>query len=705
MRSWSSAFQHAVMVGMIASLFACHKVPLRYEPGVFDLTAAHWFANEKTQYVFFSISGLREEQWPADMMKRFEIAVGDGEFKKLDPAAAVHVHTVRPCGAGRICGSYSMSLASTSAPEAIYLRYHYSENSRLFIEERIDNSWHTSGSKSDAQSVFIYGIFDKDNERVQVRLHHNFGTPNDEQVEQYGLRRRLRISQQRLQVVDPAAIKAQRSETGTNFLFPARVCEPVVKGLSGVVDPKDSNLTDELQVIDNGTWLPGRFVQREDAGGLCFQATHLNHKGEPIAEPLAAVALRNPLLHEESLSIAAPLRETVKIPLVLAYCARGGSSDDMMSTLFLDYQRFILGMGTLPVDTCFTVGEEERFRSDLRRIMQTKINEVRASNPRQFDFIFTVALNHRLNADFKLFHQIVAGELATAIGTEKVKISPRLVGAFVYDSTPYEYMAPGAVTGLVWCPQMPPKKREGKEDNTRDNFNSANCIADEGGELDLNVINFRIPLGPFPTMETYENYYRKYGDKGLSRNPRFLVRSVQTNANSVQGSEQLVTFFDGERVNVGKGQGLRACSERDSGSLLDSIAIRSRNDTDQPVLPLNQAGSLLNLGDIDRVIDFGVSWDHAFWGGVSYESPVYGKVMKFIPLRKTFNGHRAIGDRIWTLEKFDLGPLMQKCVRYCDNPYFDEGGQYQLGETWRDSSGGNCIQAKIPEVDEKRVAQ
>ena len=35
-------------------------------------------------------------------------------------------------------------------------------------------------------------------------------------------------------------------------------------------------------------------------------------------------------------------------------------------------------------------------------------------------------------------------------------------------------------------------------------------------------------------------------------------------------------------------------------------------------------------------------------------------------------------DLKWSRKEWKVGPLLQKCVRYCDHPAFDEGGVYQL---------------------------
>ena len=87
------------------------KVPLQPHPGQFDMVAGHWFENEQTEYVFFSIQGLRPGQadlsWPA----QFELATPGARVRGLDKGAdgfgalnfqsTVHRHHLVQCAPGQ----------------------------------------------------------------------------------------------------------------------------------------------------------------------------------------------------------------------------------------------------------------------------------------------------------------------------------------------------------------------------------------------------------------------------------------------------------------------------------------------------------------------------------------------------------------------------------------------------------------------------
>jgi len=62
------------LIALSLMLTACPKTPLRENRASFDLASSHWFPNEKTQYVFFSVSGLRLAQARLDWPFAFEIS-------------------------------------------------------------------------------------------------------------------------------------------------------------------------------------------------------------------------------------------------------------------------------------------------------------------------------------------------------------------------------------------------------------------------------------------------------------------------------------------------------------------------------------------------------------------------------------------------------------------------------------------------------
>lgn len=696
-------------------LNSCHKVPLRDQRGNFSLAAAHWFENEKTQYVFFSLDNLRKEHTAADFTSRFEIALEgltDDAYQPLDPARAVHIHSVVPCGENRLCGSYS--LHAERAASAVRVRFRYYQGSPVTVELRIPNTLHPESDSADAQSAFVYGVFNGDNSRAQWRVHDNFGSPNSEEIKSFGMIRSFETSDPHLATVEPRAQVELRQRSGSPFLFPATaVC------VGSNLPPISAHISaHRFSGIES--WLPETFAPNAPEGTLCSRVRFLDHRGETLRTAFA-LARRNPVLLDETLSVQAPLHPARRIPLVISYCPGLPDSDALTSSIFLDYQRFILGLGKAPIDVCFKAGDEESFQRDLDRVITTKLAEARRTNTDDSDFMFIVAINHRLGPLVPRFHQHLLNALQTRVEAERSLISPRLAGAFVYDSTPQEYFAnlnPGP--GIVWCPRKPPDPSEGtpgSNNNNNDNNNNKgnntdplaqepNCSSGAGGEWNLDVVNFVIPMGPFPTLETYVNHVRKMGDKGTSRNPEFVMNTVRTNPGSMTVQGLTVTFFDGERIPLTAGEGIHVCDDRDTDNILSSVMVHAPETEGNWVRPITSAvATLANPGE---AISFaiGLAWEQPFWGGVSFDSPYSGKALSFIPFSMTVRNQQKLGDPKWQRGRWNIGRLLQKCVRHCDHPQFDEAGIYQIRGTWRtEYANRRCSTPRPPEPAKPAIGE
>lgn len=650
---------------LLAVVMGCEKVPLREHRGQFDLATAHWFENEKTQYLFFSIEGLRTGQakvsWPAE----FEMAKDGGEFKRINFSEGVHQHHLVECGEGKICGSFSFK-ADTAATR-VQIRYRYNVESPLAETITVPTSQHRANSGTNAQSALVYGVFNGANSRVQVRVHDNFGSPDSEQIKQYGMTRRFEVASTSL--ADLATFTAADLSVGNPFHFPSRECEPFVAGT-----PHDSWQFSGLE-----GWEQKEFDSSKPESSACFRVKTLNRAGVALNEA-PALARRNPELGTEALSIRSPLQDSIKVPLAFGYCLDRPDSAKLTSLEFLNYQRFILGMAAKgDFDACFAVGEEEDFALKVDRVIKEKLQFARQTATSKRDFFFTVLINHRLAPEIDKFQEIIADKLAEAIRAETATmISPRLVGGFVYDSRAPEARIASRSPQVVWCPRIE------KPDSPTANAD-ANCTPRRAGQVAIGPLNFLIPMGPFPTLDTYIQYVRENGgDRGQSRNPQLAVRSVQTNENSMSDPEgvNLFTFFDGQRLSFNESERLRFCFDRDQDLTLQQLVFK-KGDARSPnqVFDVNTAQRMASSGSAAS-LDVGLRWSNPFIGGFTFESPIEGKVLSFIPISASLPGKQKIGDDVWARKNWDIGPLLQKCFRHCDHPYFDEAGVYQINRSW-----------------------
>ncbi len=680
---------------VLLTLMGCHKVPLHENRGTFEVLAAHYFESEKTQYIFYSVTGLKAEQARTSWPSLFEIKANDIQsaalkvqadgYASIDFTQSVHKHRLVTCGENRLCGS--MSFKAEHAPRNFDVRFKYHEKSSMKIEAAIGNSVHKADSSSSSQSAIVYGVFNDDNGRLQVRVHNNFGYPNDEDLPNFGMERSFEVSKVALENFSMDDENSVKKSSGNALLFPAEICERDSRARLAQLPAASSVAV--ARISGKEGWWPHRLDPNENQNSACFKTRMLDRNGKALSESWA-MARRNPVLQRESLIISSPMKEARKIPLVISYCLDQPDSLNLTSQAFLDYQLFILGApksapGTA-IDVCFAVGQEERFGRDLDRVLNEKIAAARRSRSDDKDFLLTVAINHRLSPVIVRFHQMIATALDRKIHEERILVSPRLVGAFVYDSDSLEERGlSGAMAGnssTIWCPRVLEGEKTGQDPST------ANCASFKGGKIDLGPINFLIPMGTFPTLSAYVDYSQKYGDKGLSRNPQLTARALKTNVNTVPGDAGATyTFFDGERVEIEAGQSLRFCTDRDSEGLLSSVVARTVDSTGaRKVLTSAQLTGETLGGARDTTVDLGLSWEYPFVGGITFEIPIEGSVFEIIPIQTSTGGAQAIGDMKWTRPSWNIGRVLQKCAKYCDHPFFDEAGIYQAGTTWRTST-------------------
>lgn len=678
-----------------AFVTACDKLPLHENRAQFDTATSHWFANERIQYVFFSVGGLRPAQSKLTWPMGFEISTGSGPaisaltavgkdgFSKLDLSKAVHRHRLVECGDGRVCGSFSFR---TDKPvRNLKLRFRYNTASDMNELTEIPTAEHPTGQGSDSQSALVYGVFNPDNTRMQVRVHDNFGSPTNIEARAYGMDRKFLI--EKLQSADlnlQDEINTSR-ESGTPLLFPAKVCADVISRGGG----GGSSFT------FNGKqgWAPTRFPSDEAASDTCFSVTMMDHQNTPLAVNLA-MGRKNPELTAQPLVIHPPLNRTFDIPVVFSYCQNHSGSNELLAPEFLRYQYYILGIDrSIGVDACFATNEEDRFEKDVDRILSEKLREARrtlanrmaAGGPPQ-DFFFRVIIHYNQMSSSE-FQKRIGQRIIAKIQSERLLISPRLAGAFVYDSRATQELSMDQ--SVIWCPRLaPPGGQTGDAD--------ANCVPRDGGNVLFGPLNFEIPMGPFPTVDSFLKNFRERGDRGEANDPSFSVSSVLTDANSVTANARGVSysFLDGERISLAPGEKLKFCADRDTEQMLPQLGFLRPNDG--AVLNVESAGQLLT-SDVDAPsLRVGIAWTSPFIGIFSFRLPLKGKIFSIIPLSTSFNNEQRLGDPRWSKRTWNVGPLMQKCVRHCHHPYFDEAGVYQATENWR--TNPLCPAPKIEEA-------
>ena len=680
----------AIGLGLTSLLADCRKVPLKFEPGAFALVSAHWYETEKVAYVFFELaeSPLRF-LGPRWSLTYDYLAPGGGSIRVADvtiaPELGVHEHNWGFCGKDVFCGSFSFKLERPLL--GVQLRFQYDADSDMALYKEVAAKSHADDGTFNAYSALAYGVFDATNEHMQVRIQNNFGSPGDLDMPRYGLRRRFKAQGASIQDIPLDTVTTAATTVGTPLVFPANFCATttgtaprIFAGVSG--------------------WLPDRF-DPATVGGVCFKTTFLDKGGNALlVVDKPAFGRRNPELRPPALILHTPLRPVIPIPVVAKVCPDDPFAAAMTDEEFLTYQRYVMQTPDRPTDVCFKQGEEAAFKEAFGKHLQQRLVTAKQTNPDGLDVLFSVLLHHRFGVDFTEVQSAVATELTTLIQSERGNVSPRLVGAFVYDAN--LSFTPTAEQRLFvqWCPQDPVRQITPQEFRLADQ----NCITIKAQQLDLKVINFVQPMGPLPSYEAYKDYVKKYGDKGLAKNPRLEWASVPIGTNTRSELNDTVTYFDNERFVIGAGQYARLCTNRIQGAdelqRLSNFRFRTV-DMDETF----ESYSLLNINALwlsdaaPGEYRIGIKWEYPFWGHIKYDGALNGKIATIVPYTRSSKQAEELGDPKWQTQSWDFGRLTQLCTRYCDNPYFDEGGTYQTNGSFRTNRNFACPTAVLPVWD------
>ncbi len=670
-KSFAIILASCVAVALLS--IGCEKVPLRDVGQHLQTVNAHWFESEKTAYVFFEADAPP----PSSSSAVFELNAGNEttEFRALSPDWSVHEHQIVRCG-DHVCGSFSFK--SAEAPKEIILRLRYHASSPLETHMATGVQTHPNDGTSQAYSALVYGVFSGQNDRAQLRIESNFGDPNSSDVAKYGMTRRFESVDEVSSDFTTDDESRLQIRTLSPFLYPADICALKLNSHHG------GRRGPVTRVQGNRAWSSLSYDKHDTNAGSCFQVNTLDHNGSVLVSQFA-VARKNPVLTQTPLKISTPLHASIKVPIVVNICGdSSGNPSPLSAPQYLDYQKHILGFDQATVDACFQLGQESIFSANLQTLLLQKLEAARAAAAGSGgDLFFTVILNHRLGAEFDFMQSIVQSRLNDIIFAEAGKISPRLVGAFVYDSN--ENFSPKATgnPALIWCPRV---RQKSEKDNLQDG--GVNCITDHSGGIDLTLLSAVAPMGPFPNLTSFETYVAKWGTGGLLKQVEFKIRSVPAGASTVQDSENQVTYFDSVRLSILPGHGARVCSENDDGSTLDSL--RFLNSTSTHPYPLTAADADASLRVGNQSFRVGIEWEFPFLISVEYREKLSGTILGFVPFSATGKTNKLLGEPKWNRANWDLGSYFQKCDQFCDHPFFDSAGTYQVSTSWRADRLGNC---------------
>jgi len=662
------------------SVASCRKVPLREAAGSISHGSIHWFENEKTAFLFFAVNELPErlidptfefswsEQTPGG-------GVAERQLAEIDLSQAVHQHRFVSCDRGVVCGSYSFKADNPLV--SAFLQFRYDRSSPLALSVNLSPQNHPAGDTANSYSALLYGVFDQKNTYTNIRVHHNFGSPSNEEVLFFGMTRKFEISEPVLFAPEPEVIVNHRDLVKSTFMYPATFC------------PSVSNSFSVLE--GESKWSSSRLDPETGISGACFNTKYLDRNDQPLmSAPVSSYAFRNPEVIDATLRFTTPLKPVNDIPILVKICDDEPSAAAMIDSDFLNYQRFIMGMVDRGEDLCFRIGKESEFKLAFESHLAERLVNAKVANTTGGDFMFLILLHERFSPEFITLQATIADALTTIVKSEESSVSPRLVGAFVYSGSTNFVPTANQRKYLTWCPQ------ELLVGMFIPGLGSQNCLTMRARDLDLTVINFVQPMGAFPSLENYTNYVKDYGDTGVARSPDLSFSSPQLTVNSHVEKSTNITFFDGERFSLFAGEYAKVCVDRLDTEVLSFFVRTPDQPGSVPSFPLYDMNAEWLSDDAEGIYRIGIRWEFPYWGGVRYNSALSGKVVTVIPFQQSFKSFEQLGDPKWVTDTWDFGKYVQKCSKYCDNPLFDETGVYQPNNLWRTAFDDRCMRPLPP---------
>lgn len=677
--------RRAALALLLAGLGGCGKVDVHDVGARFKIADTSWFAEEETLFIFYKVRA--EQGLSENSVIEITYATDDErvDWTPLDQLPAVHTHLPVDCGITRLCGSMSLHVAKE--PREVDLRMRYHRDGELALEADTVYNVVGPGEPWSNRSLVVYGVFEETNQRVQWRSRNQFPAMRNEEATELGLRRWFQIAGQAYGTDDDVASDDNPYGYGAG-------CP---RGLEDAGLPAVG--TSDRAVFDEDD-LP---LLASEESIVCAEATVLDANGSFTT---SALARKNPETRAAFPTLHSPIEETTQIPFYLEPCDRVISED------FEEMQRQRLGMTGLR-STCIDDWDAPGFKESLVVAFTDAIEAERANGQ---DMILVIGLNQ----DETGVEEVVEQALAEIVPDERDRTSPRLAGAFVFDSEGHQFSTDGLSSSVLWCPAS----IEG---------------LDTGDLLDASVLacavlpdELQIDLGPFtfgalpilPTREQYLDFIETFSKSQAGEVTDLSFRAPElatTTEHFDVGSYGVVTFLNEELISAEPTDAFSYCVTDDPwvfmfrSDLLASDYVQTALEeacatgelpqeycdiVTAGVLPIQYLADWHNQFG-EESYDLGLFWDFPFLLHMDYEIVVAGSVSAFgfsVPFGLATPGETYLGSSMWTTESFSLEEQLTQCRRFCDHPTFDSAGVYHVTDPFRTTYSATCYVPTFPAV-------
>lgn len=658
---------HLILLTALAALAngACDKVPLVDIHAYFTLAEAAWFEEEETLFFFWrldAMQGLGPDTQLEVTYRTDDVAL---PWTALDELSPVHTHLPVDCGITGLCGS--MSLKVSGAPREVGLRLRYHRDGELVRDAFLNVVRVGRGPPHTNRSLLVYGVFDETNTLVQWRGRHQFPTLRNEEAQQLGLRRRFTVSSPR-----HGDVGAMPEGNVYGYGFSA-ACPTDLAPLD------HPPLTTDARAIFEPTPLP---LSASTSPVVCAEAAVVDGRG---AFQTAALARKNPQVAPAFAALRSPIRENTRLAFLLRPCARELSEPH----LAMQRQRLLLES---PDEVCLDDWEDPGFTSLLAGRLQTRIDQARLAGN---DMVLVIAFHHD-DASGQLARKLEQA-LETVLPSEGEKSSPRVSGAFVFDSRGYLLQNPTLSRLVLWCPAIVP--------GVFDDLDALPSVSQQACALvpqttDLDLGPFRVANLPIlPTRPQYLTFIDRYSEDQAGRMTGLSFRAPERtplSENLEVGPFGVATFFNNEVITAAPSDVFSFCSE---GNPRAGVVVFRTSLSPDP-FPLALLPDT-HLATAEQNYALGIVWDFPFLVKLDYEVVVAGAATAFaitVPFGIASPAEAYYGALLWQEDTFPLAETLLKCTRFCGHPTFDSSGVYNVVLPFDQTYRNLCYRPRYPAV-------
>lgn len=667
-----------VLALLTAATASCGKVPIHDVGAAFLLADTSWFAEEETLFVFYEVEA--EQGISENSLIEITYATDDErvDWTPLSAFEAVHTHVAVDCGTTSLCGSTSLHIAGEPREVALRLRYH--RDGALALEPETVFNVVGPGDPHSNRSLVVYGVFDERNQRVQWRGRNQLPALRNQEATALGLRRWFQIEDQ--------AFGTDALATDDNPYSYGERC-PADFQAAGLASVE----TEERAVFDEAD-LP---IEASEHAAVCATATVRDATG---TFSTSAFAQKNPEVRAAFPALNSPVHDATLVPFFLEPCER------TISAPHEEMQRQRLQMQGL-ASLCIDDWEDPAFEDRLVEAFSDAVEAERANGE---DMVLLIGLHH----DDSDVSELVERALAQLVPEERERSSPRLAGAFVFDSDTHTQSLDGMAQSTLWCPASV----YGADASTQ-----GCAVLPDTLEIELGPFTFgTLPI--LPPRDQYLDFIDTYSEAQAGEVTSLTFRAPEFAATSDHadvGDYGVVTFLDDELISAEATDAFSYCTNDDPwvfvfrSELLQSEAIQEAiaEQCASGELPEDLCGvATLGLLPIEYLpdwhlqfaeesYDLGLFWDFPFLLHMEFEFVVAGSVSAFgfsVPFGLAEPGESYLGTEMWTTESFPLDERLTQCTRFCDHPTFDSAGAYHVTDPFETTYTSSCYVPQYPEL-------